>query len=102
MNSVNLFWLPCLYQIYCDVTVIHFAVSKYLCVTLSIFDLSSRVRKLKKTEMNRDLSEKDRRKKNNLLAQYYGTNEENVENPLDLDGKHFQAEVFVDKLVKVE
>ena len=54
------------------------------------------------TEMNRDLSEKDRRKKNNLLAQYYGTNEENVENPLDLDGKHFQAEVFVDKLVKVE
>lgn len=52
--------------------------------------------------MNRDLSEKDRRKKNNLLAQYYGTNEENVENPLDLDGKHFQAEVFVDKLVKVE
>lgn len=34
------------------------------------------------------------------MAQYYGTNEENVENPLDLDGKHFQAEVFVDKLVK--
>lgn len=52
--------------------------------------------------MNRDLAENERRKKNSLLSQYYGTGEENVENPLDLDGKHFEPEIFVDKLVKVK
>ena len=52
--------------------------------------------------MSRDLSDNETRKKNSLLSQYYGTCEDNVENPLDLDGKHFQAEIFVDKLVKVQ
>ena len=54
--------------------------------------------------MNRDLSENEMRKKNSLLSQYYGTSKENgtSENPLDLDGKHFEAEIFVDKLVKVK
>lgn len=52
--------------------------------------------------MSRDLAEVDKRKRNNLLTQYYGISEEkDVENPFDVDGKHFHADAFVDKLVKV-
>lgn len=52
--------------------------------------------------MSRDFSEADKRKRNNLLSQYYGISEEkDKENPFDLDGKHFNADTFVDKLVKV-
>ncbi len=46
--------------------------------------------------------ETDKRKRNNLLSQYYGiTEEKDVENLYDVDGKHFNADAFVDKLVKV-
>ncbi len=52
--------------------------------------------------MSRDLSENDKRKRNNLLTQYYGIGEEkDVENPFDLDGKNFNPDAFVNKLVKV-
>lgn len=52
--------------------------------------------------MNKDSLENDRRKRNNLLSQYYGMGEEkDADNLLDVDGKQFNAEVFVDKLVKV-
>lgn len=44
----------------------------------------------------------DKRKRNNLLTQYYGiTEEKDVENHFDVDGKHFNADAFVEKLVKV-
>lgn len=46
--------------------------------------------------------ENDKRKRNNLLSQYYGINDEkDIQNHLDVDGKHFNADAFVDKLVKV-
>ena len=52
--------------------------------------------------MSKELQENDKRKRNNLLSKYYGiTEEKDVENLFDVDGKHFNADAFVDKLVKV-
>ena len=52
--------------------------------------------------MSRDLNENDKRKRNNLLSNYYGIAEEkDVENPFDVDGRHFNPDAYVDKLVKV-
>lgn len=52
--------------------------------------------------MSKELNENDKRKRNNLLSQYYGiTEEKDVENLFDVDGKHFNADAYVDKLVQV-
>jgi hypothetical protein len=52
--------------------------------------------------MSKESNENDKRKRNNLLSQYYGiTEEKDVKNPFDVDGKHFNADAFVDKLVQV-
>ena len=52
--------------------------------------------------MSKESSENDKRKRNNLLSQYYGiTEEKDVDNLFDVDGKHFNADAFVDKLVQV-
>ena len=52
--------------------------------------------------MNRDLSDVEKRKRNNLLTEYYGISDhQDTENPFDVDGRHFNADAFVDKHVKV-
>ena len=51
--------------------------------------------------MSRDSCEGDKRKKNNLLTQYYCVDEEKDENKLDIDGKHFSADRYLDKLIRV-
>lgn len=52
--------------------------------------------------MSKEATENDKRKRNNLLSQYYGiTKEKDVENLFDVDGKHFNADAYVDKLVQV-
>ena len=54
--------------------------------------------------MSRDFSsDNDARKRNDLLTQYYGiaAKSETETNPLDIDGKDFNAEIFVEQLVKV-
>lgn len=51
--------------------------------------------------MSKEATENDKRKRNNLLSQYYGiTKEKDVENLFDVDGKHFNADAYVDKLVQ--
>ncbi|EFX60518.1 hypothetical protein DAPPUDRAFT_342945, partial [Daphnia pulex] len=51
--------------------------------------------------MSKELNENDKRKRNNLLSQYYGiTEEKDVENLFDVDGKHFNVDAYVDKLVQ--
>lgn len=49
--------------------------------------------------MSRDFSENDTRKRNDLKT-YYGI-EAKTENTLNIDGKDFDSEIYVDKLVKV-
>jgi hypothetical protein len=57
---------------------------------------------MKNVKMSKELNENDKRKRNNLLSQYYGiTEEKDVENLFDVDGKHFNADAYVDKLVQV-
>lgn len=52
--------------------------------------------------MSKEATENDKRKRNNLLSQYYGiTEEKDAENLFDVDGKHFNADAYVDKLVQV-
>ncbi|XP_046444096.1 vacuolar protein sorting-associated protein 51 homolog isoform X3 [Daphnia pulex] len=56
---------------------------------------------MKNVKMSKELNENDKRKRNNLLSQYYGiTEEKDVENLFDVDGKHFNADAYVDKLVQ--
>jgi len=57
---------------------------------------------MKNVKMSKEVNENDKRKRNNLLSQYYGiTEEKDVENLFDVDGKHFNADAYVDKLVQV-
>ena len=50
--------------------------------------------------MSRDFSENGTRKRNDLKT-YYGIEAKAETNALNIDGKDFNAEIYVDKLVKV-
>jgi hypothetical protein len=50
--------------------------------------------------MSRDFSENDTRKRNDLLK-YYGVEAKTETCSLNIDGKEFNAEIYVDKLAKV-
>lgn len=53
--------------------------------------------------MSKEIPENDKRKRNNLLTRYYGIadQKETVDDYLNVDSKHFNADAFVEKLVKV-